>query len=472
MGNENGTWIMHGVAADDPQCIHTVDEAIEYINEAGFLPLFRNDIPGFSLEEQTIPEHWWSGDPEIDPWEWRAVIARRRAALYGKFFDGKAGFISREWIPYFSNFRRDGYDFDSLWDDEKATRRQKKIMDLFAEENSDDELFSYELRQKAGFGKEGEKGFESTVTNLQMLMYLCVRDFRQKKNRKGQGYGWSVAVYATPEHVFGYDHVRSAYNEPPVESGKRIALHIMELYPDASASQIRKVIGVQAGGTPEKKKPEKKADYPQNLFRAMKLNLKSPTEDQMMGLEFAIGQLQDDQREILRLHFEQGLTFREVGEITGISGARCGHLSRTALRHLKQPRKILWIKEGYQGRVLKMFSIAEEARKQFIKEGKAVQAEMMLKSPDALSGITAQHARLLMNAGIGNIGILRETMKEDFWNCRIPGIGDAIGRKLVAALYYSGLIDESFEAYKEEFDKNYYYAKRARMREEYQDGQS
>ena len=49
MGNESGTWVMYGVAPDDPECIHTVDEAIEYINEIGFLPLFKNEIPGFSL---------------------------------------------------------------------------------------------------------------------------------------------------------------------------------------------------------------------------------------------------------------------------------------------------------------------------------------------------------------------------------------------------------------------------------------
>lgn len=53
MEKESGKWIMYGVAWDDPECIHTVDEAIEYINEIGFLPLFRNDIPGFSLEERT-----------------------------------------------------------------------------------------------------------------------------------------------------------------------------------------------------------------------------------------------------------------------------------------------------------------------------------------------------------------------------------------------------------------------------------
>jgi hypothetical protein len=254
MGNESGTWIMYGVAADDPECIHTVDEAIEYINKIGFLPLFKNEIPGFSLEEHTVAEHWWSENTDVDPWEWRAVIARRGEVAYGKFFDGKAGFISREWLPYFANSRREGYDFDALWDDEKASGRQKKIMDLFAEDNADAELYSNELKQRAGFGKEGEKGFDGTIASLQHMMYLCVRDFRQKKNKKGQAYGWAIAVYSTPEHIFGYDYVTSAYRENPVESGKRIAMHTMKVYPMASAAQIKKLIGVQVGEAPEKKK--------------------------------------------------------------------------------------------------------------------------------------------------------------------------------------------------------------------------
>ena len=76
MGNESGEWIMHGMKWDNPDCIHSVDEAIKYINEFGFLPLFKNDIDGFSLEERTVPEYWWSDDPEIDPWMWRAIIAK------------------------------------------------------------------------------------------------------------------------------------------------------------------------------------------------------------------------------------------------------------------------------------------------------------------------------------------------------------------------------------------------------------
>ena len=103
MGNESGTWVMYGVDWDDPECIHSVDEAIEYIDEVGFLPLFKNDVPGFSLEERTVPEYWWSENPKLDPWEWRQVIAQSGKAAYGKFFGKKAVFISLKWLPYFVN---------------------------------------------------------------------------------------------------------------------------------------------------------------------------------------------------------------------------------------------------------------------------------------------------------------------------------------------------------------------------------
>lgn len=247
MPNENGTWIMYGVRWDDPECLHTVDDAIDYINEVGFLPLFKNEIPGFSLEERTVPEYWWSGDAEYDPWEWREIIARRGEVAYGKFFDKKAGFISKEWLPYFVNYRRDGYDFDALWEDGKASAKQKKIMDLYCEDLMDSEYYSNELKKKAGFGKGGEKGFDGVITGLQMQMYLCVRDFRQRKNKQGEAYGWPIAIYSTPEHLWGHDYVRSAYEENPIDSAKRIANHIMDVYPIATAGQIKNIIGTRPG---------------------------------------------------------------------------------------------------------------------------------------------------------------------------------------------------------------------------------
>ena len=53
MESKDGAWIMYGVSEDDPECLHTVGELASYIEEVGFLPLFRNEIPGFSVEERT-----------------------------------------------------------------------------------------------------------------------------------------------------------------------------------------------------------------------------------------------------------------------------------------------------------------------------------------------------------------------------------------------------------------------------------
>ena len=194
MEKDSGKWIMYGVDWDDPECIHTVDEAIEYINEIGFLPLFRNDIPGFSLEERTVPEYWWCEDVVRDPLMCLAVIARRHDIVYGKFFNKKAGFISRKWLPVFANYRRDGYDFDALYEDGKAPNKHKKIMDHFMEAHVDTELYSNELKKMAGYGKDGEKGFDGAGTNLMMQMYICNCDFRKRINKRGEEYGWDVAV--------------------------------------------------------------------------------------------------------------------------------------------------------------------------------------------------------------------------------------------------------------------------------------
>ncbi|MBR6615001.1 MAG: hypothetical protein IKK95_03405 [Lachnospiraceae bacterium] len=239
MGAENGEWIMHGLDWDNPLRIRSAQELVNYVNEVGFLPLFKNEIEGFSVEEHTWPDGWWSGDPEQDPWEWREEIARSGNVAYGKFFDKKAGFISLEWLPYFANYRRDGYDFDSRYEDELASFRSKKIMDQFLEH---DELFSNELKEMAGFGKGGEKNFPGIVTDLQMQTYLVVKDFRQRKNKKGQFYGWPIAVYCMPEQIWGYELVTSAYNEKPEVSRARIMSRMKDVFPWATENQMKKVL--------------------------------------------------------------------------------------------------------------------------------------------------------------------------------------------------------------------------------------
>lgn len=239
MAKENGEWIMHGMAWDDPRRLRTWREVIGRINEIGFLPLFKNEIPGFSVEEQVSDLFWWTGDPTQDPWEWRALIARTGEVAYGKFFGKKAGFISKEWFPHFANYRRDGYDFDTRWDEELASLRSKKIMDRF---DAGGPIPSNELKRLAGFGKGGEKNFDGTVTDLQMQTYLIIRDFRRRRNKMGLEYGMPVSVFSTPESLWGYDHVSSAYRIAPAESRKRMEAQLKPFFSCTDDAAIKSVL--------------------------------------------------------------------------------------------------------------------------------------------------------------------------------------------------------------------------------------
>ena len=246
----DGEFYMLGCEADDPSCLHTADDLLKLIRKIGFLPLFSNDIPGFSVEEHTAVSGWWCGDPETDPWIWRQLLSGRKDIAYGKFFDKKAGYVSRKWFPVFANYRRNGYDFEALVGDELASFRAQKIMNALELDGDlcGAERLSFELKEKAGFGKGGEKNFEGVLTELQMQTFLLMSDFRQKINKKGQPYGWHIAALETPETKWGYDFVASGYKERPELSWERIVKQVRKFYPDASEKALFKVLGLRHTG--------------------------------------------------------------------------------------------------------------------------------------------------------------------------------------------------------------------------------
>ena len=241
MANEGGAWIMKGLDWNDPYRIRSWRELINWINEVGFLPLFANEVPGFSAEEHVSPLFWWTGDPEQDPWEWREIIPATGEVAYGKFFNNKTGFISREWFPYFANARRDGYDFDAAWDDGLVQRRYKAIMDLCEDGGMHP---GFELKPAAGFGKEGYKNFDGCITQLQMQTYLIIRKFEQRRNKRGLSYGMAISYYQKPEELWGYEHVTGAYKEEPSDSAERIFRRARDHFSEGSDAALRKVLSL------------------------------------------------------------------------------------------------------------------------------------------------------------------------------------------------------------------------------------
>ena len=242
----NGEWIMKGCDESDPSALQSVEELISLVHAIGFLPLFSNTIDGFSVEERVPAYVWWTGDEAADPWEWRMILARDPDIAYGKFFNKAAGFVSRSCFPLFANYRRNGYDFDALFEDELASYRSKKVMDVFEldDEAAGKELMTYEGKELASV----DKNFQGTLTDLQMQTYLILSDFRQRKNKKGQAYGWHIAAVETPETKWGRDFVTSSYKEDPAKSWRKLKERLKKHFPSATEESIRKILGIRWPG--------------------------------------------------------------------------------------------------------------------------------------------------------------------------------------------------------------------------------
>lgn len=219
--------------------IKNAQQLAELVREIGFLPMFRSEIAGFSLEECTPAGYWFVKGVE-GPWEWREEIAEAGEIAYAKLFNRKAGFISRAWYPDFANYRRDGYDFDARYDDGLASMPSKRIMDVLLEHEQG--LLTTELKVLAGFGSPGAKGFDTALTLLQMQTYITASKFEYKLDKHGRPYGWGIGRYAVSEYVFGAGWVTSRYNDQPEASKARIVEHTAKLFPEAGAKQLEKLL--------------------------------------------------------------------------------------------------------------------------------------------------------------------------------------------------------------------------------------
>ena len=438
----NGEWIMKGCDPSDPEALHSSTELISLIHTIGFLPLFSNDIPSFSVEEHVPAASWWTGDTLSDPWEWRINLSRDPSIAYGKFFNKSAGFVAKDFFPTFANYRRNGYDFDSLFEDELASYRAKKIMDVFEldDESVGCEIMSNEVKELASV----DKNFQGVFTDLQMQTYLILSDFRQRKNKKGQSYGWHIALAETPETKWGRAFVTSAYSEDPKESWEKIMDVMRSHFPSAGEEQITRILGIRYPGVTATLSVKKttayikksKIGWPENILRAMEESAKKTaakkaeqaaslaafglnenlnyeygeaaapippdfvlpdhlSEDQMDGLAHAISGLQEKEKEVIRLRYEEQKTWREVGVDISLSTARCQQISAKAIRKLRHPSRLVYIRQGLRG--------AAERKKETVTDVKSLPREEQIEK---LKSVPVYECGLSVRAGncLGRFG--------------------------------------------------------------------
>ena len=207
--------------------IYSAAGLMAYIQEVGFLPLLDGGIRGFSAEEIVADDCRYVVFPD-GGWDWPDGNC-----VYGKFFAGKAGFISCDWWPDFCNYRRSKHPVPA-----EGSIDETVLLTL----QSQGPLITRELRAACGFnGPKMRSRFDGYVTRLQMGCYIVTQDFVYPTDKHGKEYGWGWSLLTTPEALLGRESCTSPHT--PQESYDLLANHFRKLLPEATDKQIQKLLG-------------------------------------------------------------------------------------------------------------------------------------------------------------------------------------------------------------------------------------
>ena len=240
--------------------IASKEDVERIVNTWGFLLFFMGDVPGFSLAEMTPAELWFPEDDTSDNgvWDWKSDIILQADCAYGKFYCGRACFVSMDCFPDLVNCRRAAV---------KLTTQEQRLLDVLKVNHS---MLSGELKKLCGYvkpraprsgnrisriaekqaghparrasaGKQGKtEGFETALTHLQMGGFVVSAAFEYKYDREGKRYGWGMARYATPEDFFGPERLH--VDRSPEESYDRLQRAIARIPLRFTPGQVRRLI--------------------------------------------------------------------------------------------------------------------------------------------------------------------------------------------------------------------------------------
>ncbi len=216
--------------------IHSCPELAECVRRVGFLPLLESGIRGYAAESLMAEEcrftQFDDGSWEWPLWQWKGSVVREGGCVYGKFFAGKAGFISREWWPDFCNWRR------SIHPQPEEGTIEDAILTTLCENGS---MVARELRAACDFvGKNMRSKFDAYVGRLQMGTYIVTEDFVYPVDKHGREYGFGWSLLTTPERLLGREACSCARTSQ--ESYQLMAAHLSRLLPHATEKQISKLL--------------------------------------------------------------------------------------------------------------------------------------------------------------------------------------------------------------------------------------
>ena len=216
--------------------IHNATELMDYIQQVGFLPLLDSGIRGFSADEAVDPDCRYvlldDGGWDWPLWKWKGPVVTEGGYVYGKFFNKKAGFVSRDWWPDLYNWRHHAHPAPS------AGSIEETILMTLREHGS---LITRELRGACGFtGPKMRSRFDGYVTRLQMACRIVTEDFVYPRDKHNHEYGWGWALLNTPEQLLGKEACHC--DRTPEESLERMLNHLSHILPRATEKQLENLI--------------------------------------------------------------------------------------------------------------------------------------------------------------------------------------------------------------------------------------
>lgn len=197
-----------------------------------FLPFFRNEVPGWSVEEKTPARLWFTEEP--GPWEWKGPVARQGNFLYGKFFEKKACWVDRTVFGRFAQVRR----AMPRSKNERTLAREAWLAEFMSYGEA---VLSPDLKEawQEEFGTLS--GLDAALTSLQMRTELVIADFEYRHDKTGRPYGWGLARYVRPEALIGEEFLSETAASPEAALEELTAMLSSKL-PQADPALLRRLL--------------------------------------------------------------------------------------------------------------------------------------------------------------------------------------------------------------------------------------
>ena len=200
----------------------------------GLIPFDWNEEPADSKVR------WHTGNPDTDPWVWRMRVLNERCDIaYAKVFFRKAGYITKEWYPYFLAARREGVSFEDAYFDGAVSQVAKRIYEVVSAHGS---LPLDEIKRLAGFSREEKSKFDRALAELQMKLYLTMCGEHQRLSQTGTPRGMPSTTFCTTEQFWGDELFHQAEEIRREDAIQAITERVFALNPATDERQVLKFI--------------------------------------------------------------------------------------------------------------------------------------------------------------------------------------------------------------------------------------